>query len=250
MTVQKILPVCILLILLSGCRKQSQSIQPTVSDPTPTEVSSPSAVPVETINPSPAALSPLPSLKPRISLPPKTTTGTKSLEITELSTTWQSDDTRNVQSVDTIVLHSLYNPNVQDGLTIQAAQAVLEESEVSSHYIIDRDGKIYRLVPENRLAWHAGDSQMPAPDSRKKVNDFSIGVELIATQTSGITQAQYVAVVKLSLDIANRLPISAIVGHGDIAPGRKTDPWNFDWKKFEEGFTASSPKQIRFPTSI
>lgn len=74
---------------------------------------------------------------------------------------------------------------------------------------------------------------MPAPDNRTAVNYFSIGIELIGDKTSGFTSAQYQTLSKLAANIMTRLPIRYITGHSDIAPGRKTDPWNFDWSKFE-----------------
>ncbi len=71
------------------------------------------------------------------------------------------------------------------------------------------------------------------PDGRKNVNDFSIGIELDGTMTSGFTDAQYTSLRALIADIKTRNKISSIVGHSDIAPGRKTDPWQFDWEKLK-----------------
>ena len=72
-------------------------------------------------------------------------------------------------------------------------------------------------------------------DSRESVNAFSIGVELVATETSGFTKMQYKHLATLTMDIVARHPIKAILGHDHIAPGRKTDPGpNFDWTHYRQ----------------
>jgi N-acetyl-anhydromuramyl-L-alanine amidase AmpD len=100
---------------------------------------------------------------------------------------------------------------------------------VSAHYLIDRRGTVYRLVDDKDIAYHAGTSKMP--DGRKNVNDFSIGIEMMNTEDGQYTKAQYAAVNSLVDSLKSRYPIKSVVGHADIAPGRKTDPWNFDWKR-------------------
>ena len=74
---------------------------------------------------------------------------------------------------------------------------------------------------------------MPAADDRReKVNAFSIGVELIGAEDLPITDAQYASLAALSAVLKSHFPISNVYGHSHIAPDRKTDPWNFDWKRF------------------
>lgn len=143
-------------------------------------------------------------------------------------------DARNPAAcVDTIVIHSMYAPGCEDELSIDACKALLDSVQVSAHFIIDRDGKIVQLVDEYDRAWHAGVSCMPFEgDKRDGVNHFSLGIELIATEESGFTDCQYEALVQLSLDLINRHPVKYVVGHADIAPQRKTDPWNFDWPRY------------------
>jgi len=102
---------------------------------------------------------------------------------------------------------------------------------VSAHYLIDRKGIIYRLVEDKNIAYHAGVSKMP--DNRKNVNDFSIGIEMMNTEKGEFTGAQYVSVNNLIASLKKKYPIKSVVGHSDIAPDRKTDPWNFDWKKMK-----------------
>lgn len=133
------------------------------------------------------------------------------------------------RSIDTIVLHSSYNASGGDVYNLEKIIGQYEQYGVGAHYLIARDGKIYQLVRESDIAYHAGESKMP--DGRKNVNDFSIGVELVGTEESGFTNKQYDAVNDLIVDIKTRYKIKDIVGHGDVAPKRKTDPWKFDWKK-------------------
>lgn len=135
------------------------------------------------------------------------------------------------RSIDTIVLHSSYNALGGDVYSVDKTISEYEQYGVGAHYLIDRSGRVLRLVEEANIAYHAGSSKMP--DGRKNVNDFSIGIEIIATEESGYTDKQYAAVNALIADIKGRHKIKSVVGHSDIAPGRKTDPWKFDWKKLE-----------------
>jgi N-acetyl-anhydromuramyl-L-alanine amidase AmpD len=91
---------------------------------------------------------------------------------------------------------------------------------VSSHYIILRNGNIFNLVPEDKKAWHAGGSIMPF-DNRTNVNEFSIGIELVATQTSGFTKQQYMSCAWLCKKLEKKYNKKFIyVGHEHIA-GKK-----------------------------
>jgi N-acetyl-anhydromuramyl-L-alanine amidase AmpD len=82
---------------------------------------------------------------------------------------------------------------------------------------------------DKNIAWHAGVSE--TPDGRKNVNDFSIGIEVINSKTEGPSEAQYKNLKKLISYIKDSYNIKYILGHSDIAPERKDDPWKFDWKK-------------------
>lgn len=135
------------------------------------------------------------------------------------------------RTVDTVVLHSSYNVLGGDVYSVDRTIDEYEQYGVGAHYLIDRSGVVLRLVEEGNIAYHAGSSKMP--DGRKNVNDFSIGIELIATEESGYTDKQYSAVNALIADIKSRYKIKSVVGHADIAPGRKSDPWKFDWKKLK-----------------
>ena len=133
------------------------------------------------------------------------------------------------RSIDTIVVHSSYNNIGGDEFDMTKVIEEYRQVGVSPHYLVARDGAVYQLVHEKDVAWHAGVSAMK--DGRANVNDFSIGIEMIGTKTSGYTDAQYAALKKLLADIESRYTIKNVVGHSDIAPDRKTDPWVFDWKR-------------------
>lgn len=133
------------------------------------------------------------------------------------------------RSIDTIVLHSSYDLLGKDQYSVSGVIKEYQDYGVSAHYLIDRKGTIYRLVEDKNIAYHAGVSKMP--DGRQNVNDFSIGIEMLNTETGQFTAAQYTAVNNLIASLKKQYPIRSVVGHQDIAPDRKTDPWNFDWKK-------------------
>ncbi|MGH7644721.1 MAG: 1,6-anhydro-N-acetylmuramyl-L-alanine amidase AmpD [Gemmatimonadales bacterium] len=100
---------------------------------------------------------------------------------------------------------------------------------VSAHFFVRRTGEIIQFVPCGRRAWHAGESSWRG---RERCNDFSIGVELEGVDTRPYTERQYARLVPLAATLRRRYPIAEIVGHSDIAPGRKTDPGPaFDWRR-------------------
>jgi len=133
------------------------------------------------------------------------------------------------RTIDTIVLHSSYDLNGFDPYSVSGIVKEYEDYGVSAHYLIDRKGIIYRLVEDKNIAYHAGVSK--APDGRKNVNDFSLGIEMMNTEKGQFTSEQYSAVNDLIASLKKQYKIKFVVGHSDIAPDRKTDPWNFDWKK-------------------
>lgn len=135
------------------------------------------------------------------------------------------------RSIDTIVIHSSYDLIGLEKYSVSGTIKEYEEYKVSPHYLIDRQGTIYRLVDDANIAYHAGESQMP--DGRTGVNAFSIGVEMLNTEQDQYTDKQYQSMKNLIVYLKERYPIKFVVGHNDIAPGRKTDPWNFDWKKLK-----------------
>jgi len=161
--------------------------------------------------------------------------------------------------VDTIVLHfsSDVAANPTSPYEVDKVVSIFKKAGVSAHYLIDRDGTIYRLVKEEDQAYHAGDGKLPRDTSRTELNDTSIGVELLAIGTQkemekiisketydkvkeadrGYTQKQYDSLKTLLKDITERrkeigTDREHIIGHDEYAPNRKTDPGSlFDWAK-------------------
>lgn len=111
--------------------------------------------------------------------------------------------------------------------------ASIADMRVSAHFLIRRDGETIQFVACEQRAWHAGQSQWIG---RSTCNDYSIGIELEGTDDIAFSDEQYVALSALTNAIRLRYPIADIVGHSDIAPGRKTDPGPcFDWERFRAG---------------
>jgi N-acetylmuramoyl-L-alanine amidase len=108
------------------------------------------------------------------------------------------------------------------------------EAQVSSHYLIEEDGRIHRLVDESRRAWHAGVSYWAG---ERDINGISIGVELVNPGHDfgyrPFPQPQMEALIELGTTILARHPIPPlrVLGHSDVAPERKIDPGElFDWR--------------------
>ncbi len=134
------------------------------------------------------------------------------------------------EPIDTIVLH-------YTGMTSAAgALARLRDpaAKVSSHYLVEEDGTVWRMVDEGRRAWHAGVSFWRG---RTALNGRSIGIEIVNPGHEhgyrDFPVLQLAVVCDLCLEIMSRHPVGArdIVGHSDIAPERKEDPGErFDWE--------------------
>jgi AmpD protein len=123
--------------------------------------------------------------------------------------------------------------------------AELEGLEVSAHFLIDRRGALSQFVSVNERAWHAGVS---AWAGRENCNDYSIGVELEGTDTLPFADLQYVSLAALIIELQQVFPTlahGAIVGHSDIAPGRKTDPGGaFDWARLRRLMSVQSDSAL------
>ena len=111
----------------------------------------------------------------------------------------------------------------------------IEELKVSAHLYIRREGRVIQFVPLGMRAWHAGVSSW---QGRDKCNDFSIGIELAGCDEEEYTADQYVSLCGVTKQIQAAYPdISEdrILGHSDIAAGRKTDPGPcFDWERYKQ----------------
>lgn len=110
--------------------------------------------------------------------------------------------------------------------------AGLEALRVSAHFLVRRRGELLQFVSCDDRAWHAGVSSFLG---RERCNDFSIGIELEGTDELAYADAQYAALAALLRSLFATYPtLSAdrLVGHADVAPGRKTDPGlSFDWAR-------------------
>jgi len=115
----------------------------------------------------------------------------------------------------------------------------IKDLQVSAHLLIERTGRVVQFVPLHKRAWHAGVSCYQGVPN---CNDFSIGIELEGTDVEPYTPEQYAQLVELVIAIQAEFPAitnERIVGHSDIAPGRKTDPGPaFDWGYFYSGLNA------------
>ena len=122
---------------------------------------------------------------------------------------------------------------------------------VSTHLLIRRDGRLTQYVPLHRRAWHAGRSSF---GGHTRCNDFSIGIELEGTDTEPFTPVQYAVLALCTRAILTRYPAigpERIIGHSDIAPGRKTDPGPFfDWKFYRELIRGETPSIARQPPRL
>lgn len=149
--------------------------------------------------------------------------------------------------IELLVIHNISLPPGQFGTsciaelfcnTLDCSQhpyfAQLKELKVSAHALIARDGSITQFVPFDRKAWHAGQSCFKG---RENCNEFSIGIELEGTDFEPFDDYQYETLGALTGRLMQAYPgltVDRIVGHSDIAPGRKTDPGPyFDWERYK-----------------
>lgn len=105
------------------------------------------------------------------------------------------------------------------------------KAEVSAHWLIHEDGRTEALVPEERRAWHAGAGSWQGRDD---VNSRSIGIELVNPGDQPFPEPQMAALERLLHQIMARwgIPAAGVIGHSDMAPGRKSDPGpRFDWRR-------------------
>ena len=138
---------------------------------------------------------------------------------------------RSVNSIKIIVIHYTGMQSERESLI----KLCSPKSKVSSHFVINKYGKIYRLVQDNKIAWHAGKSCW---GKYKNLNNNSIGIELVNKgHQFGYTsfrKKQLSSFIKICKTLIKKYKIkrSNIVGHSDIAPSRKIDPGErFPWKE-------------------
>ncbi len=143
------------------------------------------------------------------------------------------------QAPDMLVIHNIHLPALPAGaleftgpdierlftntldVMDHADYAELAKLRVSAHFLIRRSGEILQFVPCTLRAWHAGVSRWQA---RERCNDFSIGIELEGSDFVPFMPAQYTALNLLAAALQRHYPLAFLLGHSEIAPGRKTDP--------------------------
>lgn len=121
---------------------------------------------------------------------------------------------------------------------MQSAQAALERlisplAEVSAHYLIAESGRAVQMVAEDQRAWHAGAGEWRGMGD---INSRSIGIELANTGSHPFPEPQMMALEALLrvLMVRWQIPARGVIGHSDMAPGRKSDPGRrFDWLRLE-----------------
>jgi N-acetylmuramoyl-L-alanine amidase len=126
-----------------------------------------------------------------------------------------------------VVLHYTSNGSVDPALRTLTSPL----SQVSAHYLIGRDGKLYYLVDERNRAWHAGESSW---GGNRDVNSASIGIEIDNTGDEPYAEPQLATLLLLLADLKDRyaIPTANFVGHSDVAPRRKVDPGRyFPWRQ-------------------
>ncbi len=144
-------------------------------------------------------------------------------------------------NINTLVIH--YTDMADD---ISALERLCNPlAEVSSHYLINKQGIIFSLVPDHLCAWHAGPSCWR---DKEKVNDFSIGIELDNNGKEPFSDALMHSLIKLCHELMQIHPIEQrnVVGHSDIIPSRKFDPGRFfNWQLLSEHKIGLYPKTIQ-----
>lgn len=170
------------------------------------------------------------------------------VEVLELQPSTHCDD-RECSDISLLVVHNISLPPGQFGsghiTDLFLGRLNPDEHEyfkdiyqfrVSAHCLIRRDGQVVQYVPFDKRAWHAGVSSFC---DRQKCNDYSIGIEMEGTDDLPYTDSQYQQLQTITKTLLAHYPqmdSDRIVGHSDIAPGRKTDPGeSFDWQKYRQG---------------
>jgi N-acetylmuramoyl-L-alanine amidase len=172
-------------------------------------------------------------------------------------------------NVDAVLIHHTASSADSQGTLNAINWLCSRTSGVSAHYVVGHNGRVYRLVPEHQSAWHAGKGRLPWETCPEyDFNHRSVGIEVVnpGDGKTPFTEAQYRALEWLVPDIVRRLEWSdvhvfgsgreqwttqlsnarqpirgTVLGHRDVAPGRKTDPAdNFDWGRVRQALAGGT----------
>ncbi|TVR18447.1 MAG: N-acetylmuramoyl-L-alanine amidase [Balneolaceae bacterium] len=148
----------------------------------------------------------------------------------------------NLRNPSYIILHHTEEPDCESALQKLTHPA----TRVSAHYLICKDGSIYQIIDDHKRAWHAGSSRW---GTITDVNSVSLGIELDNFGSEPFPEIQVESLIVLLKNLQERYNIlpTNILGHGDIAPGRKKDPHClFPWQKLAEEGLAIMPDSVHF----
>ena len=146
--------------------------------------------------------------------------------------TWVPSDNHDTRRAQVIVLHYTEQDSVEQSL--RTLRTRNRGGPVSAHYLVGEDGRIYQLVSDEHRAWHAGAGSW---GTIHELNSASIGIEIDNDGVEPFSDAQVAAVIALLEDLTtrHRIPKTAVIGHSDLAPGRKIDPGPlFPWKRLHD----------------
>lgn len=148
--------------------------------------------------------------------------------------------------VDTILIMSTQasidnNPYSKDQILKD-----LQKKKSSTHFLIDREGNIYKLAQETKTAFFSTKERMP--DGRNGIENFAIGITLVQKDTDTLTEEQYTSLNSLSIYLASRWQIKNIVSFRGLVADWSVGPYNFDWNKFKASYDANCGST--FKTSV
>lgn len=156
---------------------------------------------------------------------------------------WSPSPNFDVRKPRLIVIHQTEMDSAEAALKVLHSQNA--QGRVSAHYLIANNGKLYQLVSDDQRAWHAGTGSWKGFTD---INSISIGIELDNNGSEPFEERQILSLIGLLDDLCQRLniPRSAIIGHADLAPARKSDPSrHFPWRRLAQaGFGRWYPETL------
>lgn len=147
---------------------------------------------------------------------------------------WGYSISKKDRIINTIIVHSSYDALGSNPYSVAGVVREYKMYGVAPHYLISQKGNIYRLVKDKYIAFHAGRGKYFNTDKIINMNINSIGIELIHLKTESPNEIQYDSLINLVDYLKSKYEIKYILGHNQTSITGKTDPWNFDWDKFDK----------------